>query len=388
MRLLSYPTSLRVDRRSEFGYGHEMNFEEDPIALDQRGRAGLQFLGSLQVYTSGELLDQVRQEFSAQPEADTLADSFKTPTDPSGWRQRLDQCRAVAQRSTAYRHNRLYERYIAEENWVRSLTAVERKREEFMAAGPENTVAPNERLILNPNLPVPDYHKDVEWHLQPGGWEGYDLAGPMFSAGMMPYVYVRGGNAAVEVGDDVRAHRREVLSQFQHTPRRAYDVGCGGTGTLGIMRSMFPEAELVGGDLSARRLTDGHHISETLGWNITFRQEDCRSVAEADNSFDAVISYALHHEMPRQVTRDILKEMYRILEPGGEIVVSDLPPFRGVTPLQAVLLDWETNYRAEPYVTESRVLDLTQTLTDIGFIDVEEYQLRDMGYPWIARAHK
>ncbi|MEE8308638.1 MAG: methyltransferase domain-containing protein [Gammaproteobacteria bacterium] len=363
-----------------------MHFEDHPISLDQRGRAGLQFLGSLQVYASGELLDEVRQQFAAEPEAQDLATDFKLPADDSVWRQRVKKAREVAERSVPYRFNRLYERYIAEENWVRGLTAVERKRQNFEPA--EASTPVNERLILDPMLPVPEYHAGVEWHLQPGGWEGYDLAGPMWSAAIMPYVYSRGGNAAVEVNDDVREHRREVLSQFRHTPRRAYDVGCGGAGTLGIMRSLYPDTELVGGDFSARRLIDGHGLSERLGWNITFRQEDGRHVAAADNSFDAVISFALHHEMPREVTRDILKEMYRILEPGGEIVVSDIPPFRAVTPLQAALLDWETDYRAEPFFSESRLSNLGEILADIGFRDVDEYSLREMGYPWVTRAYR
>ncbi len=363
-----------------------MNFEEDTIPLDQRGRAGLQFLGSLQVYTSRELLEDARQQFAHQPEAERLALEFQASGGVGEWRQRLDQARQVAERSVEYRFNRFYERYVAEENWVRGLTAVERKRDQF--AGRQRAVPITERLILDPDLAVPDYHDGVEWHLQPGGWEGYDLAGPMWSAAIMPYVYSRGGNAAVEVNDDVRSHRREVLSQFRHEPRRAYDVGCGGAGTLGIMRSLFPNAELVGGDLSARRLTDGHAISERMGWNITFRQEDGRHVAEEDNSFDAVISYALHHEMPRDVTRAILREMHRILEPGGEIVINDIPPFRVVSPLQAVLLDWESTYRAEPFFTESRFLHLPDTLARLGFTAIEEFRLRPLGYPWITRAIK
>lgn len=363
-----------------------MNFDDNPVSLDQRGRAGLQFLGSLQVYTSGELLDQVREQYSSQPEADTLTAEFQAPADRKLWHRRLDDARAVAERFADYRFNRFYERYVAEENWVRALTAVERQREKFQPP-PDNTPV-TERLILNPELAAPAYHEGVEWHLQPGGWEGYDLAGPMWYAGIMPHVYRRGGNAAVEVHDDVRTHRREVLSQFRHTPRRAYDVGCGGAGTLGIMRALYPDAELVGGDLSERRLTDGYRISERMGWGITFRQEDCRQVAEPDNSFDAVISYALHHEMPPNVTLDILKEMHRILEPGGEIVINDIPPFRAVSPLQAVLLDWETDYRAEPFFTASRFLNLGEELQALGFTDIEEYSLRPMGYPWVTRAIK
>ena len=222
-----------------------------------------------------------------------------------------------------------------------------------------------------------------------GGWDGYDLTSAMFALGIFPYVFSRGGYAAVGVNDDIRAQRGEVISQFRHSPlRRVYDVGCGGAGTLGIIRSMHPDAELIGGDLSARLLTDGHAMSERMGWNITFRQEDGCSVAEADNSCDAVISYALHHEMPQAVSHDVLTEMFRILEPGGEMVISDPPPFRAVPPLQAAILDWETEYRAEPYFTEAGLLDLAQAMQDVGFVDVEEYALQETGYPWVTRGRK
>ena len=211
----------------------------------------------------------------------------------------------------------------------------------------------------------------------------------MFVLGIFPYVFSRGGYAAVGVNDDIRAQRREVLSQFRHAPlKRVYDMGCGGAGTLGILRSMHPDAELVGGDLSARLLTDGHAMSERMGWNITFRQEDGRKVAEPDNSFDAVISYAVHHEMPQEVSHDVLTEMFRILEPGGEMVISDPPPFRAVAPLQAVILDWETEYRAEPFFSEASLFDLAQAMRDIGFVDVEEYALQEHGYPYVTRGRK
>jgi SAM-dependent methyltransferase len=372
-------------RKWAMGFGSS----KDPVTgMDQRGRAGLQFLGSLQVFSSGELLDEAREDFAAQPEAAALAATFKEDADDEAWRQRLDQARQVAERSVAYRFNRFYQRYVAEENWVRSLIGVERKRDAFAESYGQQP-GPNERLILNPDLQIPEYFEGVEWHLEPGGWDGYDLTRAMFAAGIFPYVFSRGGYAAVAVNDDIRAQRREVIGQFRHQPlRRVYDVGCGGAGTVGIVRSMYPDAELVGGDLSARLLTDGHAMSERMGWNITFRQEDGRSVAEPDASFDAVISYALHHEMPQDVSRDALKEMFRILEPGGEMVISDPPPFRAVPPLQGVILDWETDYRAEPYFTEAGLLNLAAAMREIGFVDVEEYALQEEGYPWVTRGRK
>jgi SAM-dependent methyltransferase len=346
------------------------------------------FLGSLQVYSSGELLDEAREDFSEQAETPTLTETFRSDADESTWEQRLEQARQIAERSTAYRFNRFYQRYVAEENWVRSLQAVERHRDDFAEAFGSQMPA-TQRLILNPDLEIPEYFDGVEWHLQPGGWDGYDLSSAMFATGIFPFVFSRGGYAAVAVNDDIRAQRANVIRQFRHSPlRRVYDVGCGGATTLGIIRSMHPDAELVGGDLSARLLIDGHAMSERMGWNITFRQEDGCAVAEPDNSFDGVISYALHHEMPQQVSRDVLKEMFRILEPGGEMVISDPPPFRAVPPLQGVILDWETEYRAEPFFTEAGLLNLAEEMCNLGFVDVEEYALQDEGYPWVTRGRK
>ncbi len=365
-----------------------IGIKPDQVSLDQRGRAGMGFLGSLQVFSSGELLNKAREEFAAEPDSATLADAFHKEGDQAEWQRRVDQARGVAERSNAYRFNRFYQRYVAEENWVRSLIAVEREREKLAPVFSQRP-QPNERLILAPDLPVPEYFDGVEWHLEPGGWDGYDLTNAMFALGIFPYVFSRGGYAAVGVNDDIRAQRREVIGQFRHSPlRRVYDVGCGGAGTLGIIRAMHPEAELVGGDLSARLLTDGHAMSERMGWNITFRQEDGRQVAEPDNSVDAVISYALHHEMPQQVSYDVLREMFRILEPGGEMVISDPPPFRAVEPLQAVILDWETEYRAEPFFTEAGLFNLAAAMAEIGFVDVEEYALQEHGYPYVTRGRK
>lgn len=357
--------------------------------MDQQARAGLQFLGSLQVFSSGPLLKQAKEDFAGQPEARQLDAEFSRPGEQEDWARRVQSAKRVAERCTTYRFNRLYQRYVAEENWVRSLKGVERKRDAFAAAFPA-VQAPKdaERLELDPGLKMPEYYDGVEWHLQPGGLDGYDLTAPMAMAGFIPYVFNRGGFAAVAVDDDIMAQRKEVLKQFRIKPSRVYDVGCGGAGTLGVLRSMYPAAELTGGDLSATVLTNGHATSERMGWGIHFRQEDGRRVHQADNSIDAVISYAVHHEMPQSVSFDVLKEMFRILEPGGEMVISDPPPFRAVGPLQAVILDWETAYRAEPYFSESSLFDLVKAMQEIGFVDVEEYALQEQGYPWVTRGRK
>ena len=123
---------------------------ESSPTLDQRGRAGLQFLGSLQNYASGALLEQAQRDFDAEPGSAELAAEYQRPGDETAWQGRVERARSIARQLPAYRFNRFYQRYVAEENWVRGLTAVERRREQLAQFAVPTHVEPNERLILNP----------------------------------------------------------------------------------------------------------------------------------------------------------------------------------------------------------------------------------------------
>lgn len=359
------------------------------ITLKQRGRAGLQFLGSLQQFASTQLRDAAEADFAAQPEAAAFEQEFKSDARPHVWQDRIHRARDVAERSKAYRYNRFYQRWVAEQNYLRAIPAVEARRAQWEALVATKAPKDRSRLQLNPNLEIPSWYDGVEWHLEPGGWDTYDLAMPMFMAGIGPYVFALGGYAAVDSGGDIRSQRSRVVEQFRKRDmKRIYEPGCGGATTLSACRQQFPDAELIGGDLSPALLKNGHFISELMGLNITFRQEDACDVAEADNSVDGVISYALHHEMPPAITEKVIREMYRILTPGGEMVINDPPPFRGVAPLQAVVLDWDTDNRAEPYFSASSSANFGQMMRDAGFVDVEEYALEKRGYPWVTRGRK
>lgn len=365
------------------------------INHDQRGRASLQLLGSIQHFSSSSLLAAAKADFDAQPEAQQLANDFEVDRHSDQLEAHLVNAKEIAQRSQAYRFNRFYQRYVAEENWVKAIAATERKRDEFEAMFKQPSTATkggeHPRLILDSELKMPEYARDVEWHLQPGGigMDGYDLLPPV-ALGVVHHVFSRGGFAAVAVDDDITQQRRDVIAQFRkQSYRRVYDLGCGGVGTLFFVNQAFPDAELVGGDLSEGVLRSGHRMSEVQGLNITFRQEDACKVNDADNSYDAVISYAVHHELPAQVSRDVIQEMFRILEPGGDMVIADPPPFRAVTPFHATILDWETENRCEPYFTQAGFVNLAQLMRDAGFVDVEEYALQEPScYPWVTRGRK
>ena len=103
------------------------------ITLKQRGRAGLQFLGSLQQFASTQLGDEAEADFAAQPEAAAFEQEFKSDARPHVWQDRIGRARDVAERSKAYRYNRFYQRWVAEQNYLRAIPAVEARRAQWEA---------------------------------------------------------------------------------------------------------------------------------------------------------------------------------------------------------------------------------------------------------------
>lgn len=357
--------------------------------LSQRGRSGLEFLGALQSYSSGTLRSLARKEFEADPDAQEFIRTHPKKPDDLSWRQQLNRVKAVAEKHPEYLYERFCQRWVAEEVWRRSIPAVEARRpvyEQYIRQIPGKVVG---TLELDPDLKMPSYYEGVEWHLEIGGWDGYDLYGPLFALAIGPLVFRHGGYAAVGPGDNIIQQRLDFLGQL---PRkhygRIYEPGCGGFSTLACAHQLFPDAELIGCDLSPTLLKMGHVTANRLGVTAHFKQRDARDTREPDDSVDAVVMYALLHEMPPPVARELLREMFRIMKPGADLVNSDPPPFRAVDPLQAVILDWDTDHREEPFFNAACSADWGAELRAIGFVDVEEYGIGQGNYPWIVRARK
>jgi len=362
-------------------------FARQSVSLAQRGRSGMEFLGSLQHYVAGTVRTRARAEFNADPEGQALAETWKDRRNEP-WSDRIAKAKAVAERSKAYRYERLMQRYVAEEVYIRSFPAAELRRKEAMELAKVPTPpSAGGTLELDPTVKIPDYQSQTEWHLMPGGWDGYDL---MSTAGTgIGHVFRRGGYAAVEAGDNIAQQRIDVVKSFpKKSYGRIYEPGCGGAGTMSCVHQVFPEAELVASDLSPYLLKNGHIMAERLGFKVHFKQRDCRDTGEPSNSFDGVIMYALQHEMPVDDCVQSIKEAFRILKPGGDLVMNDPPPFSAVHPLQAVVLDWDTEHRGEPFFTVTREMDFNQVFKDAGFINVEGFALGKYGYPWVVRGTK
>ncbi len=122
-----------------------------------------------------------------------------------------------------------------------------------------------------------------------------------------------------------RGWRRKALKMLRaYHPRTILDVATG-TGDLPFMMQRLLDGPSVTGiDLSegmlsvARRKCREQGLSEV----IRFEQQDCLALTFADNCFDAVtVAFGVRNF---QYLRQGFAEMYRVLKPGGVLMVIEL----------------------------------------------------------------
>jgi SAM-dependent methyltransferase len=389
----AFPTRIRPIRDGDRRRRAIVSEQAAPIStLTQRGRAGLELLGTIQKMASGPVRAAAAQRFAEHPDGHALGQDWRrrmaqgTPDAVAGG---IDAALAIARQDPLFRLERFCQRHVALGIYELGIPAIEERRAALTAQPRTSPVAASGSLELDPTIEFPDYYTAAEWHLRPGGWEGYDLYGPL-GRQVIPLIFRHGGVAAVPVGGKTASHRADVLRQLPKPAyRHIYEPGCGPIPTLRVAHQLFPEARLTGSDLSPILLREGHAAAAALGLTVDLKQCDAaRDTREPDASVDAVVTFALHHELPLAANRALFREMFRILAPGGDIVLADPPPFREITPFHAALMDWETKHRAEPFFSAACAADWGAELRDAGFTDVSAYPIGPDAYPWVTRATK
>jgi len=104
---------------------------------------------------------------------------------------------------------------------------------------------------------------------------------------------------------------------------RVLDLGCG-TGTLTILvKQMHPDAEVIGIDGDPRILAIARAKAEQQKEIVTFDEGLASQLPYRDNSFDIVLSSLVIHHLTTEDKQRAFCEAFRILRPGGEMLVVD-----------------------------------------------------------------
>lgn len=109
---------------------------------------------------------------------------------------------------------------------------------------------------------------------------------------------------------------------------RVLDIGCGPGHVPLMLVAMLPEADVVGVDLSREmlKIAEEHRAASAHPERVGFELGDAKGLDYPDASFDTVCSNTILHHIPDP--RPFLREVRRVLKPGGALLVRDLfrPP--------------------------------------------------------------
>jgi ubiquinone/menaquinone biosynthesis C-methylase UbiE len=121
-----------------------------------------------------------------------------------------------------------------------------------------------------------------------------------------------------------RHFRSRLLEQMDVRPgQQVLDVGCG-TGTFALMlKQTHPAAHVVGLDGDAAVLDLARHKAGRAGAEVDWRHGSALSLPFPDHSFDLAASSLVFHHLDRAAKGAALREIHRVLKPGGALHVAD-----------------------------------------------------------------
>ncbi|MET0363666.1 MAG: class I SAM-dependent methyltransferase [Sphingobium sp.] len=231
----------------------------------------------------------------------------------------------------------------------------------------------DDRLKLDPSLPIPRYVSAVDHHCMPGSYHteafsgdvangaNYDHGNFVTTAGLLGKFADGGGQAVVKW---VKRHYPDFK------PQAILEIG----GTVGHsslpIAQAYPDADMTVVDLGAPMLRYGLARAKSLGVdNIRFVQASGENLSIfPDASFDWIQTTMFLHELSNTALDNILRETRRLLRPGGVVLHVEQPQYTPEMPLfEQLMRDWDAFYNNEPFWSRMHELDLDQHMVDAGF---------------------
>ncbi len=325
--------------------------------------ARFDFLTRLNLHLSQKVLPGVRAAWLQRVKPAFVAEHGREPADRHEVRRAM-QRDPHWQLWSALRRNTMEQRQQAGRSVVfRQLAELRRRADELNEGAPT--------LQLDPAMEQPRYMRAVDIHCMPGSYHAevvdrdiapganYDAGIFVTTAGMLGRYSDGGGQAIVEW---LAKHKPGW------TPRRILDIGCTVGHNVVPLAQAFPQAEVLAIDTAAPVLRYAHARAKSLGVaNIAFRQARGEAIPAPDGHFDLVTTAMFWHETSTTAMPRILREIHRVLAPGGVTLHLEQPQYAGMDPFEAFMRDWDAYNNNEPFWTRMHEADLERLVTQSGF---------------------
>ncbi|MEO1465302.1 MAG: class I SAM-dependent methyltransferase [Cyanobacteria bacterium J06633_1] len=206
--------------------------------------------------------------------------------------------------------------------------------------------------LQDPDLIYPEYYKSQNFHGIEGGYltQGAALTYDPVTKHALP--------------PNETWNRQAVVKAVVGSPQKIIDLGCGTGSTTIMLKQAFPQAAVIGLDLSPQMLAISEYKAQQeqleIGWRHGLAENTKYDAAE----FDLVTASLLFHETPVAIAQAVLEEAYRLLKPGGQVIILDghQKTLRNTT--------WLSDIFEEPYIKEYAAGSVDAWLGKAGFSQV------------------
>jgi len=119
--------------------------------------------------------------------------------------------------------------------------------------------------------------------------------------------------------------RMALLDQAALEPHyRVLDVGCG-TGSLAVLiKRLYPDVEVIGVDPDPKALARAERKARADAVSVRFDRGFADALPFAGGTFDRVFSSLMFHHLERDNKERSLREIRRVLRPGGRLEFLDI----------------------------------------------------------------
>ena len=174
--------------------------------------------------------------------------------------------------------------------------------------------------------------------------------------------------------------RRRVLSPLKRGLKRylsedskkikVLDIATGTGRTLQQIQSALPQIELYGLDLSGSYLKQASkYLSSRSGDLVQLTKGNAEKMPYASDSFQALTCVFLFHELPRDARQNVLNECFRLLEPGGTLVLADSIQIEDSPTFTPIMENFHKIFH-EPYYRDYIVDNINLRLKESGFSSI------------------
>lgn len=181
------------------------------------------------------------------------------------------------------------------------------------------------------------------------------------------------------------ALREETIRLAQIEPgATVLDVGCGtGTLTLRAKAAAGSTGRVYGVDAAPEMIAQARRKAQKAGAQVEFRAGVIEALDFADGTFDRVLSSLMIHHLPPDLQGRALVEVYRVLKPGGQLLIVDFDASVPRSGTDALHPNPQSAAPATAPKAPEGTPGLLQLVTGAGFTNVQGGSLQSLSVAFV-----